>query len=284
MRNLKCNIDADLVAYEVAVCGEYIDETGEKVIKSYRSIEDLTEIIVNQILEAVGSTLPPTMFLTGDGNFRFDIATVKPYKGNRKAEDKPYHLENVRVVMQSLYETVIAHDCEADDELAMAQTENTVLCSRDKDLKQVGGYHYGWEVGLQPEQPLHLVEGMGVLLPKYKEVTSKKGVVSLRMKKLDGEGYIYFLSQILTGDVVDNIPGCPNVGIVKAYERLSLANTKREAIRIVQDIYEECYGEGYVSYLQEQAQLVWMVRGRDEDGKLIMWRLRDAKICETFEM
>ncbi len=218
------------------------------------------------------------MFLTGDNNFRFNIATVKGYKANR-VQPKPYHLENVRVCIQSMYDTVVSNGCEADDELAMAQTEETVACSRDKDIPQFEGYHYGWESGLQPEQPLHYVKGMGYIHATFIDgVSEKTGKPTRSFKKLKGEGYLFFLAQVLMGDAVDNIPGCKGIGGGKAYDALVGIEDKVEAIEVVEDIYKEKYDEEtWLERLEEQAQLVWMVRSRNEEGELQMWEVRSAK-------
>ena len=171
-------IDADILIYEGSFGGEN-RETGE--VYGFDYVSALLDKKIADICHAVGATQPPLLFLTGDDNFRFDIATVKPYKGTRK-EEKPFHYLNARAYLESLGAVVI-DGMEADDMLAIKQADNTatveqwnmieggdltldsknitVICTRDKDLRQVPGWHYGWEHGKQPEFPLQFVEVIG---------------------------------------------------------------------------------------------------------------------------
>lgn len=283
MPDLKCNIDADIVAYEVASSGQFINEEGELVIRSYFPIYDYVKQRVDEILEGVGSTQEPTLFFTGDNNFRHELATVKEYKGNRKDEDKPFHLKNVQVVMQSMYPYVISKDAEADDELSIAQTEDTCLCSRDKDLKQCEGWGYGWESGLQPERKLHHISELGYIEGEYEEgVSEKTGKPFKRFisKSLKGEGYLWFLAQLVTGDVVDNIPGLEKAGAKAAYEALIEKTSKQEGLDAVTALYKKKYGDSYEERLNEQARLLWMIRERDENGELVMWDLKENNYAQ----
>ena len=185
---IKPLLDGDIFLYEIGACGQYYEpveegeEKGELLIRSFDFVQELLENRIEEICKAVGATEPPTIFFTGKGNFRFEIAKTKPYKGNRKDVEKPFHHENILVYLKSAYECITAEDCEADDELAMAQHwqagrgtfSDTVICTRDKDLRMVPGWHYGWECGLQPEFELQWVSELGTLTPKYDEVDKFK--------------------------------------------------------------------------------------------------------------
>jgi hypothetical protein len=287
-------IDGDLLVHEIAVLGQYYDEADvDKERLLFRHFNYLETILVSrieEICEAAGCDGSPVIYLSGKNNFRYDIATVKPYKGNRKDLEKPVHWDNVKWFLISRYNAIIVDGMEADDALAIHQYKayydndmsfnTTVICTRDKDLRQVMGWHYGWEVGAQPEQPLKWVSSLGQLTAIYKEGESEKtGLPTKSFKKLTGDGYLYFASQVLTGDATDNIPGLTGCGPKKAYECLKDCKTEQDALKVIIKQYQEVYGfdvhDTWKTMLIEQARLVWMVRELNEDGNPKMWEIED---------
>lgn len=218
-----------------------------------------------------------TLFLTGDKrthrmysrqhpsgsfepNFREAIAVGKVYKGTRK-QDKPFHWINLTAYILSQPNVRIAYGCEADDEIAVShvsQPHSSIICTRDKDLRMVPGWHYGWECGKQPEFGPVEYDALG----KIELIRGKSG------NKITGGGFKFFGAQLLTGDVVDNIGGLRGVGPVKAYELLSNASSEREVFSAVQRYYEEVVGDDWRKSLEEQCHLLWIIRERNEDGTL----------------
>lgn len=259
-------LDGDIFLYEIASCAQYTDEEGELIVRSFEYAEELLVNRIEEICEAVGATEPPVVFFTGKGNFRYEKAKKKPYKGNRKDVVKPWHFENIRCYLEANYRCVTAEDCEADDELAMAQGEDTVICTRDKDLRMVPGWHYGWECGLQPEFHLQRVDELGELRPTYKGEEEK-------FKDLKGTGLRWFYAQLLIGDSTDNIPGCPKIGPKKAYESLKDCETEWELYKACHVLYFKAYEGDWEDEMEEQAHLLWMVRERDRGGNLVMWEI-----------
>lgn len=259
-------VDADMIIYEAAACGED-RETGE--IFSFDYCASLVDKRLLEIADAIGTTEPLRLFVTGDNNFRFDVATVKPYKGNRKQE-KPWHWKNVRAYIESLGAEV-AEGMEADDLMAMCQTENTVICTRDKDLRQVPGWHYGWELGSQPEFKLQYVDEIG----EIELVTKTNSEGKVKSREIKGTGLKFFYAQLIVGDTVDNIPGLPKAGPVLAYQLLVDTITEGEMFSAVREAYRRYYGDEADERLLEQGQLLWMCRAKDEGGAPIRWRLPD---------
>lgn len=264
-------IDGDILTYQSAF-GAQDRESGQ--VFSFNMVEELLDKAVADICMAVGATEEPTIYLTGGINFRDAIAKTKPYKGNR-VQEKPFHYKNIRAHLQSYPNVVMTDGIEADDAMSIAQTANveeylrtkaedhihTVICTRDKDLRMVPGFHYGWEHHLQPEFHLQWVDELGWL--KYDEVS----------KKLSGTGFLFFCSQLITGDSTDNVPGLPKKGPKKAYETLHEATSEEEALRRTKALYSETVGEDWELYMREQGQLLWMVRKLNEDGSPVMWEI-----------
>lgn len=272
-------VDGDVILYEIGFCGEYRDEEGNPQIRDWEFVEELLNLRIKEICEAVFNTQPPTIYLNSSEalvkqwnrlypekplshkpNFRIALATKKGYKAQRKQE-KPFHYYNIGAYLLANYDVKLAIGMESDDLMAIDQTEDTIICSRDKDLKQVKGNHYGWPCGKQKEFGPRYIDELG-----YLEVINSK---------LTGGGLKFFYSQVLTGDAVDNIPGLPKYGPVKAYTLLHDCNSERELFEVCQTAYMAVYGENWRQEMLEQCQLLWMIRELDEDQNPVMYQLME---------
>lgn len=284
---MKCIIDADVLVYELGFSGQFIDEeTGELVIRDFDFVAELLDQKIKEIEGECWADEPSTLYLTNDEtlnriwnrhrktnglepveykeNFRMAIAQAKPYKGTRKAE-KPFHRDNIRAYMLANYDCVVANGMEADDMLAIHQTEapplSTVICTRDKDLRMVEGMHYGWPCGRQLQFGPKRVDKLGEL--HYDEGRNK----------LTGTGLKFFYSQLITGDNVDNIPGLPRGGPSLAYKLLHDKGSEGDMFRAVAERYAAKLGDGWEEYMLEQGRLLWMVTELDKQGLPVMWEI-----------
>lgn len=130
--------------------------------------------------------------LSGPGNYREDIATIRPYKGNRKAAP-PIHYQNIRNYLTSTCGAKVVHGREADDEVsilahrARADKDAYVVATIDKDLDQIPGWHYDY---------------LKKVFYHISEDAARK----------------VFWAQVLSGDSSDNVPGCWKMGVVGANE------------------------------------------------------------------
>ena len=270
-QKMKCLIDFDVLRYELGHSSEYIDEDGELVVREWEFLQDLLEQKLFIIQEQTEADEPPCLYLTNDSitnniynrwaksfgeeliehkpNYRNEIATVKPYKGTRK-NTKPVHYANLTAWVFANYEFKLANGVEADDLMAQDQTENTIICSRDKDLRQVAGNHYSWECGKQSE--------IGPI------IFDRKGWVEDKNGKVFGGGEMFFLYQLLVGDPVDNIGGCPKVGHKGAMKLLSEVEGRKQLYMAILEAYKKVYGEDGLTYLIENARLLWLMRASDD--------------------
>jgi len=282
--------DADIVAYECAFAGQFFDKEKEELqVLPFRLVRDKIEQKVADIMDVLETTLEPIMYLTGEGNFRDAIAIRKGYKANRDDSNRPYHLANARAYIRARFNTVLSVGCEADDLLCVSQTKynrefkegkiniESVICTRDKDLRQCEGWHYGWEMGQQPEFKLQWVDHIGRLDATYKEGVTKAGNPSRKFDKLKGTGTKWLYAQILTGDTVDNIPGLKGCGVAKAFALIDPCETEEDMLDATIAEYKKVYEEQWKVELYEQAHLVYMVRNLDENNQLIFWRLPDGR-------
>jgi len=274
-------------SYEVGSVGEKFNkETGELEVRSFDFVKEIFDERIRTILEGSGS-VRARLFLTGDKvtqrialregrvegayqpNFREALAKGKVYKGTRK-QDKPFHWINLTAYILGGCgpELHVANGCEADDEIAIRHRElpeSTIICTRDKDLRMVPGWHYGWECGKQPEFGPVEYDTLGTI----ELIRGKSG------NKIKGGGFKFFGAQLLTGDVVDNIGGLRGVGPVTAAELLSDCTSEREVFDAVKRHYEEVVGDNWKELLTEQCSLLWIVRERNPDGTLKYFNIEE---------
>jgi hypothetical protein len=273
-------IDMDILLHEIGWASQKVEDlpTGEKgeVIQPFNTVAAWFDEKIQEICLAVGTlgyrADPPILFYTVGHNFRYDIAKSKPYKGTRK-DLKPFHFKNLIAYATANYEVRAIEGLEADDAICIEQMTRThthpsktdpfyltepnatIICSRDKDLKQCLGWHYGWECGLQPSFGPRFVTYLGELSLQETPL------------KLNGTGISYFYAQLLMGDSVDNIPGCPGIGPRKAYNLLSGLDSKLEMFKAVKQAYKDAGKDE--EYLLEQGRLLWMIR--EVDLGPVMW-------------
>lgn len=203
---------------------------------------------INRLLERVkektGREPELKAFLTGTGNFREILATIKPYKGNRSPFHRPRLYREIREYMVDRWGAEVIHGQEADDEVCIRQTaaaregRASVIVGIDKDLWQCPGLHYS------------------TMKDAFAEVSPALG---LRM----------FYRQVLTGDATDNIGGVYRCGEKKAAELITPDMTEAQMYAVCLAAYEasiEKYGAERCGYadareaLLENCQLLWMRR------------------------
>jgi len=131
------------------------------------------------------------VFLTGKGNYRDEIATIRPYKGNRLKLEKPIHYKAIRRYLRERWRAATVNGREADDEVAIQAAslnydpDKVLIVSQDKDLRTVPGLLYNYRRNT------------------YELITEKKALEN-------------FYKQIVTGDATDNIMGIHKSGAAAA--------------------------------------------------------------------
>ena len=266
-------IDADLIAYEAASAADMVEEGYER--RSFDYVIDKVDESIKFITENSGCD-SYELFITGKDNFRYDIATVKPYKGNRSDKPKPFYLESTRKLLES-YGAVVCDGMEADDMLAVRAREmeykDCCICSRDKDLRMVPCMQYSWEVGLQPEWGPELVDTLGELHFRFSDKILKNGEKSNAIKKVWGTGLKWFYAQLIIGDSTDNISGLEGKGGGLVHQVIHPCTSEEELFTAAFSAYTDKYGDTAAERLLEQGRLLWMHDTLDEEGKVILWEL-----------
>lgn len=159
-------IDGDIVAFRCAATAQGLS----KEIAIQR-VEEMMQRIVHDTNASNQIT-----WLTGSNNFRKEI--YPEYKANRKGKPSPEFLNDCREYLVTTWKAKVTDGNEADDELGIeqvAQGENSVIATIDKDLLQIPGYHYNFVTGVR-----QFVSPFDALRSFYK--------------------------QVITGDAADNVP------------------------------------------------------------------------------
>jgi hypothetical protein len=263
-------LDADVLVYEVG----YAAESGwqQPGFPSFDYVAEILDNRITHICAVVEATQPPILYLTGQGNFRTAIAKRTPYKD--RPSNKPFHYKNIKAYIKCKYDYRESVGVEADDLLAIEQTARgleTIICTRDKDLKQVPGYFYSWELGNQPSFGPHLIDQFGTIK------------LSADKKKLSGYGDKFFYAQCLMGDRVDSIPGLDKCGPVAAFNILQATTTSPEAFEAVLGAYRDVYEDTAEAELLEQSRLLHMTR-RYENGKVLLWGFPNSNYEEWMDV
>ena len=183
---MKLLIDADYTCYKSCAGAEEDLDWGDDVItvvsrfsEALQNVErDLTKIKN----EFMWDTPEVILFFSDSDNFRKKIYPA--YKGHRNRK-KPCGYRRVITELGNRYEVIKLPTLEADDALGIYATANpgNVVCSPDKDLRQIPGKLYD-----------------------MKELTTVE----------PEEGAKWHLIQTLAGDQTDGYSGVPGIGIKRA--------------------------------------------------------------------
>jgi len=219
-------VDADIIAYRAAFSAK--DEPEKQ---ARQKVDDICSGIMYDCFYPINYTLGQNawFYLTGSGNFRKDLATIKVYKGQRPP--KPEHLPATRDQLVQQWGAEIVEGQEADDAIGIKATDlkgDCTIVSIDKDLLMIPGTHYNF------------------VKKEWTEVSQEKGDY-------------FFYKQLLTGDQVDNIQGVPGIGPKKAEKAYEGCTTVQEMYQKALEMYK-----GDANALLENARLLWLRRYEGE--------------------
>lgn len=170
-------------------------------------------------------------------NYREELypAYKKTSTREKARANKPAHFNEAKEYLYSLPYTCIAEREEADDLIGQLsfQLEEPVIVTMDKDLNQIPGVHY---------TPHYLK-------PRLFNVTEEEAVAS-------------FLTQMLMGDAVDNIPGIPKMGPKKVDALGALTSD------LVLETYKDRLGDEWYDWFILNGKLLFIQRKADESFNL----------------
>lgn len=170
------------------------------------------------------------MFITGDNNFRYQVDPQ--YKANRRGKVDPIYRGDANQYLVTDYGGLVTDGYEADDAMGIWASRydpsERIVCSIDKDLKQIEGSHYNWRKN------------------EFSEVSS-----------LDGTRLLY--RQLLTGDSADNVPGVGGIGPVKSARIINSLTEETDMFQAVKAFYKS------EERMIQNGRLLYIMRNEGED-------------------
>lgn len=200
------------------------------------------------------------ILLTGKGShkgYRYAIARVKPYQGQRSNSRRPENWAFLRDFLENGdhgFEVQITYTAEADDLFSQGGT----IFTQDKDMRMLPGEHQDWKTFART-------------------LVGKDDFEVLSFDKVFGRKWFYL--QMLHGDTADNIPGLPKyvsgydkagepkfslIGEVTAGKELAGIETDSHAFHKLVDLYKGYYKERWPVEMLEQGILLWMRRDPED--------------------
>ncbi len=155
------------------------------------------------------------------------------YKANRKPNKwvKMVRKELLRMGFASVDDKWEADDLIKDRAIELGQT-GCVICSIDKDLKQIPGIHFDYY-----RPPLKNEDGTPQLDENgFRKVSPCRGLDIVSEQDADK----FFWIQVLMGDSGDNIKGVPRIGKVKATKIIEESTDYESTVR---QAYIDHFGE-----------------------------------------
>ena len=245
-------IDGDIIIYQPCCIFTEDDDQSRKLIAKNISSK------IDRLMDLANCN-SYIMFVTTNLNFRDQL--VDDYKANRADIERPINLAWAKKWAVQNLNTHFHKGMEADDLLGTHQTDNTVIWSLDKDLRQIPGMH----LDDATEKVITITE---------------EGRLEDRGKKIYFDGTIGLYFQMLTGDSTDHILGCGKRELTtyksgakkgqeyykrkgigpKAALKLLDGCSLDDALDIVVAEYKKVHDDDWQAQLETQANLLFMVR------------------------
>ena len=180
------------------------------------SVKEMVATIVNN----AGAT-SYTVYLSAPRETTFRSKLFPEYKAHRD-DRKPVHYDAIKDYLLDAHNAIIVPGLEADDAIGIEQCSQkdwtqTIICTLDKDLDTIPGWHYKWDIRRKGE----------VVTPASRYYIEPE------------EAEYKLWEQVLVGDAGDNIPG------------LYKTTGKRATKKIKDGLWESENPEQYVRELYE---------------------------------
>lgn len=240
------HVDADMLCY-VAGGGEDMS-----VATSRRIVHSMVETFREQA-QAERAVLQMTASGCLKGQ-RVLVPTSQPYQAQRKGSRRPKNWGYLREYLAQYagpdFKVKIWDDREADDGFGYVSVSrpNDVICTNDKDMQMLEGWHLDWttkELFEVPRDTYELIRGNKTY------------------------GYKWFLLQMLQGDSADHIRGLGKCaaaprgcGPATAAKMLAGTAGKEDGIAEVVRFYKGAFDDKWANEFAEQAMLLWIRRGK----------------------
>ena len=238
---------------------KYEPEPASHAVKVLENSLKSLEKLVSVHVQGIGDR---KFYLSRGGSFREKLNPL--YKNNREGIRRPEHLNFLKDYLTDTYNAICCEGkYEADDLLAMDQTDNTICCSIDKDMLQFPGHHFNF------------------IKNKYMIVTEEEGNRAL-------------YRQLLTGDTADGIPGLRGVGPKTAekilegisdpalmYQRCLREYLQRIPLQKGESRTDRAFGIRVLSIIKMNMQMLYLLRFPDDKWTM---PVGDMEVIKMFEV
>lgn len=260
-RDLKPLIDCDILQYRAGFAADAQIKNEYKEQNPGASDEEIAQVLadteytaialqnVKTVMEKIVERFNPEYkaYIQDGRNFRYDVATIKPYKGNRDSAHKPKYYKDIKQYLLDHWRAIPVAQIESDDAISIEQFRNTdkysVIVSNDKDMMCCPGWHYNWVKDELVYQTVH-------------------------------DANLFHFYQMLVGDPTDNIPGINKIGDKRAKQLIEECGRDVAAVRAaVQDRYQKQYGSDWEQPYAEVSKLLYILRRPEEfdTGAPFIW-------------
>lgn len=230
-------IDGDVLLHSALWKTTSIEEAKTKLQFTYE--EWMTQAFLENSIIALG---------VASDNYRLNLYPEYKHSVSRdKSREKQVsHKKDLWKFLSKWENTAVCSGIEADDQIGIWKTQlgdDAVIVSVDKDLRQLGGRFF--------YSKLH----------KYRSyiVTQE-------------EADRFFLSQMLTGDPMDHIPGIPGLGPKKVELIVQSEPTVEALSERVIDEYKKRFGDEWESYFLSNGKMLFIQRCHNDWFSLNRYR------------
>ena len=207
------------------------------VVDSYKVVEPIEyvkhniNLTIDKIKDAIQCHEDFHIYLGEQGVPTFRHKLYAPYKHKRVGQVRPIHYQEIYDWLRDKYNATTSYELEADDIIGIRNSmyNNAVICSNDKDMLTIPGWHYNF-------------------------VNDHKRVVNQH------EADTHLFTQILMGDSTDCIPGLPRVGMKKATEIVAGCNDFESLFNNATKAYRTRCEEDWKDYFMLNGNLVYILR------------------------
>ena len=226
-------IDGDVLKY---ACGFASDANAKKLGAPYEDLSFCLQGVRKTIDSILAVTEADSYFIYVSHPVNYRKSIYPEYKANRDPLHKPYWFTQIHDYLFTHHSTLESDEGdEADDALGIQQCHlggDGIICSIDKDLDGVPGWHYNFSKNRKANGPYFVTEQ---------------------------EANRFFYKQILTGDSADNIPGLYKTIGMKATSKFTAPLDTMDDPLDMFNYCVECY-KGDVEWVKWLGNLLWIKR------------------------
>lgn len=226
-------LDGDTVAFACAASAE----DAEEWVATSRAQQMIENILVANDSNNI------EVWLSGKDNFRYRV--FPEYKANRIGAYRPKWEKAVKDYLTKQWNANWTVGIEADDMAGIRLSEclgNSILAGIDKDLNQIPGWHYNWEL-------------------------RRKGEVIRQARRYyitPEQGDRWFWMQLVMGDSTDNIPGIKGIGPKKAEAMFRNCESNQECYEVAKALF------GSEEELDMNAQCIYIQRKEGDNWRNLL--------------